>query len=162
MVRRIFFLNDIGRHQFPVPVFQVLPLVRSVLSHSEPGLVDIAVVAAASPGYAQALARTRVHLLRVEPFVMRHRWIVSVGANRQQKKKTEDHQHATERFHASLHCGLSLTSASANHTNSPASKERTIRRKWNPFSQWLLSFAKHCCFSVLTFPRCGYRGEHPF
>src|SRR3954468_12411571 len=129
MVRRIFFLDDIRRHQFPVPVLQVLPLIRSILSNSEARLVDIAVVAAASPGYAQALARTRVHLLRVEPFVMRHRRIVSVSANRQQKKKTEDHQHATERFHASLHCGLSLISASANHTNSPASKERIISRK---------------------------------
>jgi two-component sensor histidine kinase len=39
---------------------------------------------------------------------------------------TEHRQYAIERFHGSLHCGLSFILASANHTNSPATNEATF------------------------------------
>src|SRR5207302_9826225 len=65
----------------------------------------------------------------VEPFVMRHRWIVSISTNGKQKKNTECRQYAIERFHGSLRYGLSPILASANHTNFPAINQATFCRK---------------------------------
>src|SRR5205823_11093813 len=123
---------DVGWNGFPLAIFQVLPLVRAILTNPETGFEYVAVVATGFPGNTEPFPRGRVHFLRVEPFVVHHRRIVSVNTKREQKKNTECRQYAIERFHGSLHCGLSLILASANHTNSPATKERTFQRKWNP------------------------------
>src|SRR5262245_66548939 len=46
MIGRITFLYDIGWDGFPLAIFQVLPLVRAILSDPEAGLEYVAVAAA--------------------------------------------------------------------------------------------------------------------
>jgi hypothetical protein len=98
----------------PLAIFQVLPLIRTVVTNPEAGLEDIAVVAAGLPGHAEPLPSGRSHFLSVKPLVVRDRRVVGVGTDA--KQGNAESQDATERFHGSLHYGLSLVSASANHT----------------------------------------------
>ena len=131
-IGRITFLYYIGRDDFPLAIFQVLPLVGTIFTNPEAGLEYVAVVAARLVGKTEPTLYSRVHFLLVEPFVMRHRRIVSISTNGKQKKNTECRQHAIERFHGSLRYGLSPILASANHTNFPVINQATFCRKWNP------------------------------
>jgi hypothetical protein len=134
MIGGVAFLDDIGWDDFPLAIFQVLPLIWAIFTDPETSLEYVAVVAAGLPGNTEPLLRGRIHLLLVKPFVMRHRRIVSISTKGKQKY-TERRQYATERFHGSLRYGLSLISASANHTNSPALNQATFPEKWNPISE---------------------------
>src|SRR2546423_5594997 len=126
MVWCIFFFNDVWRHNPPLAILQVLPLIRAILANPEAGFEYIAVVTARFPWNAEAQLCGRAHDLLVVPFVVRHRGIVSVSTKGQEKQNTECRQYAIERFHGSLRYGLSFILASANHTNSPASNEATF------------------------------------
>src|SRR3954452_5785332 len=126
MVWCIFFFNDVWRHNPPLAILQVLPLIRAILANPEAGFEYIAVVTARFPWNAEAQLCGRAHDLLVVPFVVRHRGIVSVSTKGQEKQNTECRQYAIERFHGSLRYGLSFILASANHTNSPATHEATF------------------------------------
>jgi hypothetical protein len=148
VIRGIFFLDDIGWDDFPLAILQVLPLVRPIFADPETGFVDVAIVTARSPGNTKSLSSSRVHFLFVEPFVVRHRWVMGVNSNGKQSKETKDHQRATERFHGSLRDGLSPNLTSANHTNRPATNQAITRRKMESHFRAALLFEQACCFSA--------------
>jgi len=104
----VTFFDDVGGNGFPLAIFQVLPLVGAIFANPEAGLEYVAVVAARLVEKTEPTLYGRIHFLRVEPFVMRHRRIVSVGTKGEQKKNTERRQYAIERFHGSLRYGLTL------------------------------------------------------
>jgi hypothetical protein len=80
MIRRITFLYYIGWDDFPLAIFQVLPLIWAIFTNPEASLEYVAV--AGLVGKTEPMLCGRVHFLHVEPFVMRHRWIVCISAAR--------------------------------------------------------------------------------
>src|SRR5436189_3372058 len=119
MVRCIFFFNDVWRHNPPLAILQVLPLIRAILANPEAGFEYIAVIAARFPWNAEPQLCGRAHYLLVVPFVVRHRRIVSVSTKGQEKQNTECRQYASERFHGSLRF-------TSSRSTSPLDRPRAI------------------------------------
>src|SRR6202171_4601457 len=67
MVWRIFFFNDVRRHNPPLAILQVLPLIRAILANPKVGFEYIAVVAACLVGNAEPQLCSRAHFLFVVP-----------------------------------------------------------------------------------------------
>jgi hypothetical protein len=53
MVWRIFLLDDVRRHNPPLAILQVLPLIRAIIPNPEPSFEYIAIVAARLPWNAE-------------------------------------------------------------------------------------------------------------
>jgi hypothetical protein len=147
VVGSVTLLDDVGWDCFPLAILQVLPLVRTVVANPETGLEDITVVAAGLPGNTEPLPGGGIHFLPIEPFMVGHRRVVSVGA--EGKHANAENQDATERFHGSLHCGLSLVSASANHAELSGNPSGHNIAKRESHFRPADFFARDCCFSVL-------------
>ena len=88
MVWCIFFFNDVWRHNPPLAILQVLPLIRAILANPEAGFEYIAVVAARFPWNAEPQLCGWAHYLLVIPFVVRHRRIVSVSTKATVRDRT--------------------------------------------------------------------------
>src|SRR6516225_622188 len=108
MIRRITFFYYIGWDDFPLAIFQVLPLIFAVFTNPEASPEYVAVATAGLVGKTEPMLCGRVHFLLVKPFVMRHRWIVCISMYGKQKKNSECCHYAINRFHGSLRYGLSL------------------------------------------------------
>jgi hypothetical protein len=88
MIRRITCFYYIGwEDDFPLAIFQVLPLIRAIFTNPEASVEYVAVAAAGLVGKAEPIPCGRVYFLLVKPFVMRHRWIVCISADGKQKKE---------------------------------------------------------------------------
>ena len=85
----VAFFDDVGRDDFPLAIFEILPLVRIVLCDAETCFEYVTVIATRFPRNTEPVTCSRVHYLVIEPVGVLHRRIVSLYCQRYAKKRKQ-------------------------------------------------------------------------